>query len=37
MQWKYNILIYENGTMNPVETILRRRRIKENNGGGESN
>jgi hypothetical protein len=31
------VLIYENGKMKPVETVLRMRggRIKENDGGGE--
>jgi hypothetical protein len=31
----YYVLMYENGKMRPVETILRREReIKENDGGG---
>jgi hypothetical protein len=32
MWWKYYILIYVNGKMKPVETILRRKggEIKEN-------
>jgi hypothetical protein len=30
--------MYENKTMRPVETVLRKGwRIKENDGGGESN
>jgi hypothetical protein len=23
MQWKYYVFMYENGTMRPVETVLR--------------
>jgi hypothetical protein len=31
---EYYVLIYKNGKMSPVETILRRgREIKENDGG----
>jgi hypothetical protein len=32
---KYYVLLYEDGKMRPVETILRMegRRIQENNGG----
>jgi hypothetical protein len=39
MQWKYYVLMYENGKMRPVETILRMggEEIKENDGGGEYN
>jgi hypothetical protein len=29
--------VYENGKMRTVETIQRRERIKENDGGGEFN
>jgi hypothetical protein len=33
--WTYYVLMYKNGKMRPVETILRMwgRRIKENDGG----
>jgi hypothetical protein len=39
MWWKYYVLMYENGTMRPVETIpgMGGGRIKENEGGGEFN
>jgi hypothetical protein len=35
--WKYYVLVYENGKMRPIETILRRKGggIKENDGGRE--
>jgi hypothetical protein len=38
MWWKY-VLMYENGKMRPVETVLgmEEERIKENDGGGEFN
>jgi hypothetical protein len=26
MQWKYSVLMYENGKMRPVESIIRRGR-----------
>jgi hypothetical protein len=36
MWWKYYVLMYENGKVKPLETILRREKweIKENDGGG---
>jgi hypothetical protein len=35
--WKYYVFMYKNGTMRPVETVLRRgKRLKEEDGGGES-
>jgi hypothetical protein len=37
MWWKYHVLMYENGKMRPVETVLRgeRQGIKEYDGGDE--
>jgi hypothetical protein len=39
MQWKYYVLMYENGKMRPTETIpgMGKRGIKENDGGSEFN
>jgi hypothetical protein len=39
MQWKYYVLMYENGKMRPVKTIPRigGGMIKKNDGGGEFN
>jgi hypothetical protein len=36
-RWKYYVLIHENGTIRPFETVPRMRRdgIKENDGGSE--
>jgi hypothetical protein len=39
MWWKYDILMYENGKVRPVESItgMGGGRIKENDRGGEFN
>jgi hypothetical protein len=38
MWWKFYVLMYENGTMRPVETVLRSRGggINEKGGRGKS-
>jgi hypothetical protein len=38
MWWKYCVLTYENGKMRPLKLFLEwGGRIRENDGGGESN
>jgi hypothetical protein len=38
IRWMYFVNVYENRTMKPVETVLRRGGgLRENDGEGESN